>query len=162
MFLQRILPKAYDTMRLEIPECKFSVVCTLLPREFDTRYCSFMKNRVGKDAPVGVRIYCKTASNAASLEGLRSLVEEWLLTSNDTGSFGEQLVFKDVRISPYSAPETDRTYERQGFELYFSSLGPPVMWPWLLLYLRVRRDLPKRFRPSFEFFDTAIGSQHGS
>ena len=74
------------------------------------------------------------------------------------GAQGEVLKLADMKLEEYFRPAAGKFYPWDGFFITCSSYVP-CTWPWLELYLSMRKHLPPRQRLSLEFFDPVVGSK---
>ena len=95
---------------------------------------------------------CDHLARASEIE---TVLTAWLERSADTPIEGETLQFTQYRISRYHIPQSHTSYGEDGFEIALEQYQP-VMWPWLDLYLTVRRTFPVRERLSFRFINQPL------
>src|SRR5437588_11736006 len=84
------------------------------------------------------------------LPHIERFLRVWLEKSTETEVHGEILEYGRFQMQRYQSPPNPKSYGRDGFEVSFESYKS-VTWPWLELYLIIRRTFPKRERLSFEF-----------
>jgi hypothetical protein len=151
-FLRSVIGAERDALDLEIPDTKFWSRVSLKPEETNTRSCRYFKSKLTAWSPFGFKVYSSYEIDARTLDKIKLYLTMWMSTCSKQLIHGESLVLGDVDIKEYSSPRTEKNYPERGFEVNCSEYTP-CTWPWIDLYLRMRRELPVRERLSIEFFN---------
>lgn len=141
-----------SALDLEIPDSKYWVCISLQPEETNKRICRYFKSHLSKWDPFAFRAYSSYDMGREDLASLREYLAEWLLTAGGRSVCGESLHVGNTELSHFAAPAGPRAYSENGFEVRCSSYAP-CTWPWVDLYLRMRRELPAKKRLSVRFFN---------
>jgi hypothetical protein len=142
----------YDALDLQIPDRKYRVRITLKPEETNRRSCRHFKSHLIDWNPFAFRAYASYEPSNKDSEDLKLYLTDWLLTAEKRSVFGESLNVGNAELTDYAMPASARSYPEHGCEVRCSEYSP-CTWPWIDLYLRMRRDLPTKKRLSIRFFN---------
>ena len=153
------LAKHPDAMDLDVPDQKFWTRMSLAPDEAEGRDCCYMLSTLEHWGPFTAFKAAACHKLTSSIKkNLRSFFEEWIMRMSSQGAQGEVLKLADMKLEEYFRPPAGKFYPWDGFLITCSSYVP-CTWPWLELYLSMRKHLPPRQRLSLEFFDPVVGSK---
>lgn len=142
----------HDALDLQIPDKKFWVRMTLKPEETNRRSCMHLKSHLRELAPFAFKAYSVYGLSKGDSENLKAYLTDWLLSGNARPINGETLHVGKVEMKAYQMGGSERFYPECGYEIRCSDYIP-CTWPWVDLYLRMRRDLPTKKRLSIRFFN---------
>ena len=137
---------------LELPDNKYCVRISLQPEETNKRSCRYFKSHLTEWNPFAFRAYSSYELRKEDLESLRIYFTDWLLAAGKRSVFGESLSVGNTELADYAMPGSAKSFPESGYEVRCSSYSPST-WPWIDLYLRMRRDLPVKKRLSMRFFN---------
>jgi hypothetical protein len=141
-----------DALDLRIPGGKYWVRVSLQPGEVDKRHCMHIQSRLTSLERVALRAYATSSLAEPRAAQIKMFLLHSIDVLNKVPINGETLRTGNIEIERYEVPQSTTCYGEDGFEISMQSYQP-VTWPWLELYLRIRRTFPKRERLSFEFID---------
>jgi len=139
-----------DALDLQIPDSRFWVRAILRPEETMKRYCMYMFCRAISFEALTCRAYASYVLTERSLGRVKAYLDNALMSR--VPIHGESLRCGRLEFRRFQVPPSRESYGRDGFEVKFKSYEP-VVWPWLELYLNIRRVFPAPERLSFEFLD---------
>ena len=141
-----------DALNLEIPDTKYWVRISLKPDERDKRSCGYFKSHLTDWNPFAFSAYSSYELDGPDLDHVRRYLADWLLSASTRSVCGESLHVGNTKMKGYTTPATERSYPENGFEILCSDYFP-CTWPWIDLYLRMRRELPPKKWLSIQFFN---------
>ena len=141
-----------DALDLEIPDNKYWVRISLKPEETNKRSCRYIKSHLNEWNPFAFKAYSSSELSTEDAESLKVYLMDWLLTTGKRSVCGESLCIGNTELSAYTMPGSAKFYPETGYEVRCSDYSP-CTWPWIDLYLRMRRDLPVKKRLSMRFFN---------
>jgi hypothetical protein len=142
-------PSALD---LDIPDEKYWSQVLLQPEETNRRSCVYIKSRLSDWQPFSFRACSSYELDSAGLRQLRRYLEKWCSRGSHREVHGEKLSIGNIELTEITSGPTETSYPKYGYEVSCSSYTP-CTWPWIDLYLEMRRGLPVRQRFSIEFFN---------
>jgi hypothetical protein len=151
-FLEPYTLQNHSALDLEIPDEKFWVRITLQPEETDRRVCAYVKSHLNGWTPFAFKVYSVHELIEKDVEDMKRFILDWLQNTESRPVFGESLHIGSIELAYYKRPGGKRSYPETGFEVRCANYLP-CTWPWIDLYLRMRRELPGKKRLSIRFFN---------
>jgi hypothetical protein len=142
----------HDALDLEIPDEKFWVRISLQPEETNKRICRYFKSHLSDWAPFAFSAYSSYELIEKDVKDLKRFLLDWLRNTEGRPVLGELLRTGSVEVTDYIKPAGTRSYPETGLEVRCADYLP-CTWPWIDLYLRMRRELPAKKRLSIRFFN---------
>jgi hypothetical protein len=146
------IPPNHSALDLEIPDEKFWVRVTLRPEETNKRSCTYIKSHLNDWNPFTFKAYSPYELTEEDMEHSRIFLLDCIRNTEKRAVFGESLHAENMEFEGYTKPAGARSYPETGFDVRCPNYSP-CTWPWIDLYLRMRRDLPVKKRLSFRFFN---------
>lgn len=141
-----------SVLDLEIPDNKYWVRMSLKPEETNRQSCVYFKSFLSKSSPFAFKACSSYDLGETDLESMKEYLATWLAAAATRPIFGESLRVGTTKLARTMKPATERSYPKNGFEVRCSEYSP-CTWPWIELYLRMRRELPVKQRLSIDFFN---------
>ncbi|MDB6065422.1 MAG: hypothetical protein JWR26_1630 [Pedosphaera sp.] len=137
---------------LHIPDNRFYTRMLLKPEEPNLRYCSYIESDLTALEPFAFRAYSKHSMTPESRIKLRRYLEKWHEKYSQGSIYGDRLDCGAIEYSEYCRAGTPTSYMEDGFEVRWSKYMPST-WPWVELYLDMRKNMDRRQRLSIRFFN---------
>jgi hypothetical protein len=131
-----------------IPSSRFFVAFVFPKSEEPCRVTSI--SRAQMPSPLSLKLHTYKDLGAERFLRVERIFAEWFEEATTTGFHGEIIVCPRHSINPYSAPP-DFPYPQQFGLVIEMPVINEVCFPWLELFLRLRRKLPKSMRVSLQF-----------
>jgi hypothetical protein len=153
LFLRRT--ENCDATTLELPDKKYWPIMLISPGESEARHCCRIKNRLHQWEPFAFKARACGELTSATRKRLRAFLEDWTAQRGSEPVNGETLNLGKINIEEYRQSGTRTTYPQDGFTITCSSYVPTT-WPWIELYLLMRKKWPREQRLSLEFFNPGM------
>jgi len=101
--------------------------------------------------PLGLRLHTYKDLGDSGFERVKDIFLEWHRDATSAGFHDEVLRCGQPLLARYSKPERIPWPRQFGWEILMSNANE-VFFPWLELFFRLRRKLPKSMRVALEFF----------
>ncbi len=149
-----LTPFRTDGAALQIPDHQFWVSMRLSPGESESKTCCYMKSKLKTWEPFHFRAAGPFAMSGRERIELKRFLEQWIEARTVNPLLGEKLDLGRVEFDDFSLPQSQypKTYHRHGLTVRCTHYQP-CTWPWIDLYLQVRRCLTPKRRFSLEFFN---------
>jgi hypothetical protein len=151
-FVGRLSGKLQN-LRLEIPDDRFCVQVLLPEEELEMRCCRYIKCHLETTEPLSFLAYASYKLSHTSRKKIRAYIEGALQKYNTRVLYGDRLELGNICIADYYRASDKFYFVEDGLEIR-CSMHRPVVWPWIEMYLDVRKNLPIKERLSLEFFNT--------
>lgn len=149
-FLDNYLVRDYDSLNLNIPGSRYWTRTILESKETEKRHCMHIVSKLVSPSACRVRIYSTRLMDDDGAERARRFIVNWFENCNSAAIIEEVITHVPTNGQRYVIEPTEVSYPQDGFEFELRPFSP-VTWPWLELYLAIRRSFPKRERLSIEF-----------
>lgn len=153
--LSEVVPADRDATEIELPDHKYWAIMSLRPGESELRECCYFKNRLENYGAFGFKATAPYRLRRQTKDKLRIFLEEWIAKASNEDTNGEFLQLGEVSIASYSQLGNPKSYPQDGFYVTCASYLPST-WPWIDLYLTMRKRLPPKERLSLEFSHPAV------
>src|SRR5437899_310770 len=106
-----------DALDLEIPDIHYWVSVLLQPEELDSRWCSYIKNRLVSWEPFSFRAVSAYRQKREIVTEMERILMHSLNHLYRSGVAGERLELGSTYFSDFYEPETPKSYPKHGFEV---------------------------------------------
>ena len=149
------IKKECDAVVLDVPDVKYWTQVSLSPGESETQQCCYMKSILEQWEPFAFKAAAPFPLTSSTRKHVRTFLEDWIEKMSSGGAQGEVLQLGKVTVAEYFHPGNPKMYPQDGFVVTCSSYVP-CTWPWIALYLSMRKHLPAKQRLSVEFFNPGV------
>jgi hypothetical protein len=140
---------------LGVPDRKYWPIMAISPGESEARWCCRIKSRLQRWRPFAFKARAFSELTRSVRKHLRCFLENWIEDRSSVSVHGETLNLGDITVDEYTQPGNPKAYPEDGFIVTCSSYVP-CTWPWIELYLIMRKERPPKHRLSLEFFNPGM------